>query len=374
MNITLKFVLSIVVISALALVLTYFSYTKIRPLIIETNYPEPIWATIHGTISVPEDEIDKEFKPSSVFIKLPTYNPRFICRGHTVDLANITWINKTSGLYSLTFNLPIPMDVYVTTDCTGCNNELVSINHGDNKRIDLRWDSRKCMESIEFNDNPLDITQSADRFLDGISVALDNRDFSSDEREMAKDSIQRGREFIASSKRETNFTTSLLYAYYSQWYAWNAQLRIDAFDLKHCASDIQEILNNRNNSLCYVPDYDSYQDFKNANSTDITRYFYEHAENFEDLESINVAINVLYNDRSNVNQKVADCNQAKLAMERTFEFQEQFCKIKESGVMFFKYFPLILWSIILVGIGILIGKWLYENKQKGRFHGRRFNK
>jgi len=371
MEVPSKIALLVIIIGAITLVSIYFFYVKIRPLIVETNYPEPIWATAYGKITLTKDFIESGFtKPSRIFLFIPS-NPKFLCSRSIVlkNIANINWIDNTTGEYLVSFQLPIPMEIYVTPDCGGCGHEPVSIDsNGVKKEVNIIWNSSRCEESsISISDNLNEILKEANIRLSGLKSDILSKDRGLTREQI--DSIEKGNihdgfELISEANYPRPLNESLLSAYYSLWYSWKGYVEEDNYRLINCVNMTQKIINSHNNSLCYMLEPSTNQTFMLHNQYANNWYYRnDNPRHYDTIESIKKNLNTVYNEHSLMIEIAGECEQNLRIINQTFEFQASYCETKENLISFFNYSASILLLAIILSIGFILGRWTDKGKE-----------
>lgn len=329
-----------------------FLYSSIKPSLLKSEYLQPIWVTVYGNIT----SLKGSDRSSYVEIYSPYQFSEYLYRAEQLAITKINWINDTNnGYYSVSFELPIPMEVYITSDSLGCNHKLVSFTNVNIKEVDL-IDENKCSDSIAISDNKDDIIRYSDILLSSLKSEISNKKYNDTENQEISGYIYNGYQSITDSKVSRDINESLLYAYESEWFVWKTKYTVEVFDLKYCVLKIKNLLDTYNNSLCYVPDYSSNKSFSNANST----YFSivsGHSRNYppQSIEEIKKEINEFYNDRQSLSEIFWDCQESYSMINKTFEFQKTYCDEKKDILSIFKISWLILAAMLSFLVGIFLG-------------------
>jgi len=362
-----KVIVYVVIIAVVLFSLTFMFYLLVKPVLIKTPSPEPIWVKMNGYVFFNPDSGKPTTgnKPPFVQVYYPYQNPNFLCNGRSISLANITWLNETHGTYTIYFYVPIPMGVFVTTECYGCLYKSVSINQ-DTQTIELNipWDERTCYSETSYGNNPAAIYEKTDIFLTGIDEELSGKDFNATDRQSVRDLIQFGKGSITESKRNSNnLNESLLDALYAEWYAWDAKYLMSYFDLKYCVDKTNDILRNYNDPFCYSPDYGVLQNFNDVNNSFAYNNYRRMSPNdIREIEPMKKEINNVYNDYRWLSDAEFKCSESFSIINKTFEFQAGKCEDKKTSLNLFNFMFKFWIMIFLVGIGMIIGKYIYTKK------------
>jgi hypothetical protein len=319
------------------------------------------WITIKGQI-IPSENVSKgDVKPLYIEAFYPNYD--YICRDNRINIAeeNITWKNETNGFYSVSFWIPITMDVVLTTRCDSCNHKTVSINEStDSFEADLLWDKKICSDEFYMpNDYKEEISHSREIF-NAMDTLQTTKPFNVSEKDSIKADIRDGRDSISDSERTTG-NESILNAHYAYWYAWRAEYKMSLYDLKYCVDDIKNLLNSYNASSCYAPNYEAYTTFLSSN------YSYESWKNDytltkrpngeSDLEKMKNDIISVHNTYSLISQENYECQNAFMVLNKSFDFQSNYCKVRDASIYLFN----AIWLIVAFAIGIILGqRWKHE--------------
>ncbi|MBI3035798.1 hypothetical protein HYY71_05745 [Candidatus Woesearchaeota archaeon] len=298
--------------------------------------------------------------PDFVHVYYPFYNLDFLCRSSRIELTKISWINEHTGEYEILLNVPVGLhQVILTTDCTTCDYINLSLKDIPTS-VDLKWGDRKCPSNFKISDNKLGIVKDTRTFLNKRETNLVNKPYTSTEKFDIGQDIERSRQSISQSEDSSDANESLLHAYYAQWFSWRVLFRIELYDLKYCLNKINILLEKYNDS-CFIPDYSSHDKYRSANSTyhsTNNRYFdyfpYEKKEPEKMIAEI-LSMRSLVEWLSDANN---NCENSESVMKNTFEFQEPYCKARKFKIQI----NYIIWAIVFIYLGLLIEKFIRWKK------------
>jgi hypothetical protein len=362
-----KITATIILLFLILIGISYFAYFNIRPLLLQTEYPPSIWATIHGNITLTKDFLDSNLpRPENILIYLPT-DPSFLCsRGIPLqNIGNINWSsNNITGNYSITFSLPIPAIVYVTPDCEGCNHQQVNIDqNGANKEVDIIWDSQRCPESsISVSNDPQEVITQVDKgfvLLDADATSLYNG-FNKTQQDSIESDIGQGKGFISNIALGDTGNQKLVDAYSALWYYWRGLYKEEAFKLNNCVDQIQTIINEHNDSLCYIMEFSSNETFSfHKQSANYLGYLNDNPQNYNTVESLKNSITILSSNYLMTEQLAVNCQTNLDLINRTFNFQTPYCEAKKATFNFFNYVPIVLSILIGTFFGLILESRLH---------------
>lgn len=350
----------IVSIASVLALLVFALYLYLNPCPVPLS-PEGYWVTIHGRVLPPSDGTldDTLNKPDYLYVYYPYYNPRYVCRSNVIQLANITWFNETEGTYSVTFRLPVDMDVILTTDCTACNPKNVSITkENNNLGVDVLWGTEKCYETEGISTDPnFLISQNRER-ANNIEKELTNKKFNDSEKESIRSDIEEARDQIGESepKIKTDINGSIMHALYSEFFIWKALYKKELFDLKYCIYEVHSLLE-QNAEEAYYLDYFSILDYNDSKriyfSSSNSNVLRRDSRESEEIEEIKLDILWVKSNQNwliDVNRK---CKESSYKLKKTLEYQKPYIEYRKNMC------NLVNWVIIIfiLFLGILIGNW-----------------
>lgn len=377
MSISSKSLLVLIFLFSLFLLSSYFLFVKLKPLLLQTTYPPPIWATIHGNITLTKDYLSSGYNiPTTIFLYIP-YNSKYLCQSQILNyIANLDWTNNytdrsagsVSTQYSVSFQLPIPMEIYVTPDCNGCDNQLVNISSGGlNKEVNILWSNKRCQENpYTIGNNQTDIANNAISYLDTLRADINSA--SSGLSQNQRDNVTIGElgpgySDISNIHYATSGNESLLDSYYALWHSWRGFLLENKLQLINCVNQTQLMLNSHNDTLCYSLESSLNQTFNLDTQAAGINYYQEDNEHNYNSDTIKSNINQTYSLHNYLQNFVYQCEYNSGLISQSLDFQSKTCDSKEVAITFFQYFPPLIYSIIILGIGLLIGQWLNGNRK-----------
>ena len=278
-----KSILVILLIFILGLIVILLSYSCLfYPSLEKTENEEYFWVTISGKVS-PDNNISKllekdtetylKNRPNFVWVFNDYYSLDQLCRSERISMSEIQWIN-TIGQYHISFQLPINMNIVVTTECAGCNKKKIYVEKNNTSiQLDLLWGIDNCAEEFEIFEDPLKQIEHLERILVGAENTLQYADIDLTKKEqIRKEDISQANDFLQLARNEKNETQKLIFALQSQWFYQRAKYRISFEQLEKCFLDFNKTLSKFNNSLCYIPNYESYEKYGYEQGNSIGHY------------------------------------------------------------------------------------------------------
>ena len=296
-------------------------------------------------------------KPQYVYVYYPYYIPKYLCRSSDIQLSAIKWIDENKGEYQILITVPVGLnEVLITTDCSSCDNKIVLLKEIP-ESVNLIWGSQKCEDNFQLSEQQQQAVEHARNFLNRIETNIVGEPFNSSESQSIKDDVKRGRdEIFESDSIRNNVNDSVLHAYYAEWFAWKAEYKLRLFELKYCVQKVYTLVQTYKNDECFVPDYNSYNDYESANSTYFSlnngRLLDEYPFDKKEVDEMKKEISDVRNQIDWVSESLRKCEDSQRIMNGTFEFQKPYCERRGIG---FKV-TYITWIIVFVYIGILIEK------------------
>lgn len=353
---------------ALILLITVFaiSYNSLNvqcPLVNKYYY-----ITLKGKV-YPSTNFSSSNKPAVVRVYYPPVNSNSLCTGDEIKETFIEWINDTKGAYSITFGIPVEMDVYLTTDfCTGY--EKTTILKSDTiKNVDVMYSYPKVDDDVHLSDNSEEIVNGNRRELSEIETGLSDRYYAnSSKKDEIREDIRQARDKISELNDVKNDANeSLVTAYLSEWYTIRATNRIQLLDLEQCIEEQTNLLK-KFTPQCYEPDPNSYIDFQSANNSYIShsvddsfkKYNYE----VRDIKDLRRDILSLYDLKGRIADGRRKCQNSIEINNKTFEFQRDYCEGREFSLIALKTSGYALAVIIGIIIGLFMKKVWYKLKIK----------
>lgn len=317
------------------------------------------WVTISGEVKTELDE--SSHYPDYVWAYYPYHNLRQLAKqGKTIDLANILW-EDNKGTFSMTFWLPIEMNITLTPDATGCNHTYLHVSPIDNiKHVDLIFDNEKCYDEISIPGEKDEILEKAKGILGNAFRDSMSSNFSSDEIELINEDVNLGSAERSESNYENGYNESFIHAYNAYWLGYRAYYRIELFKLKKCLGKSLPLLEKKGSCIVFpnqeeidlLDANNSYKGFENS---------WVLEEEIHDIDSIDEAkrnIISINEDRSRIDIKTRDCELAFKVIEKSYDNQRAICKIRNIAFILLKWTE----ALALICIGILIAhpfeKWL----------------
>jgi len=338
-------------------VLLFLLFTANTP---NFNYYRTV--TLSGNITRSENMSEI---PSSVLVYAPPSDLANLCGNRLIAYGPIQWTDNISGKYSISFTIPVDMDIVLTTSCSSCEHELMHINNGSILQY-LLVINNTCGFDVGIPETKEKILERTRSFFDGMEANLVDKDFNVSEMADIKESIREGRENIAESGWSTsNANESLLKSLYAYWFAWNAQTKVELFDLKNCIYSTNEVLQSHSDD-CYIPDYTSFSDYVSANVSYnnfansnfiFNRYIYS----INDSDKMRSEIGYTYNTYYGIMGQLSSCQEAFNTINKTMSFQEPYCN-RRSLYIDSSY---IVWLIVAIFAGMVINE-AYENGRRVR--------
>ena len=308
------------------------------------------YVTINGEITTTESNINHY--PKYVYAYYPYYNiDNFAGQGDSVDLGEIIW-SGNKGQYSMTFWLPIEMNLILTADATGCFYERIYVSPNDNiKEINLQYSSERCFEEFKVPEPLETLLERSRDSLDRIFTESTNDIFSINETQSIKDDVKLGSKEIEEMNYESDENKSMIHAYNSYWIVWRAYYKMGVFKLGNCVEKALPLIEN---SSCMVLPFEakmkvldsnrSYESFKKSWIMD------EEVHEIKSVEEAKRNIQRIYNERNRVNDILRECEQSSEIIENSHNNQKTKCDLRNQT-------PLLLkWSeaLALVCLGFII--------------------
>ncbi len=348
-----KIIIPIVIILVLVLIFAYYLASSIQPKPSDTGF----WVTIKGEIShsnklKPED---LGSRPQAINVREPFHNPNLLCRSRRKGIAPINWINDNLGTYSIPIWLPAPMDVVLTTDCSGCNHNTISISDDDIEvQSNIQWDKEKCSaEEYNFPNEKEQILKNIRTSLDRIDEEMSKRNFNDTERDIIKDDIKQARRQITSSSNQNNETESLWLTYYANYFAWRAEWTLNLFDLKYCVEKTARLTRTYDDA-CYEPNYEAdlvYQDSSDWYYSTSYGKFDDEEPYWRDPQDVNWEFDDIYRSSKELDEVFARCENSFEILNDTFEYQKPYCEKRKISIIALKWAEIL----ILITLGVLVG-------------------
>ncbi len=347
----LLFLIVIIIISFVLLKLV-FPYDSVK---------DGFLVTINGEVNAKINNTNHY--PTYVYAYYPYHNLKQLAReGKTVSLANIEWQNN-KGYYSMTFWLPIEMNLILTADATGCNNNSVYVSpKGNIKQVNLIFDGKKCNEEFNIPQTEEEVIERARENLDRIFTESTNPVFKPNETQSIKEDVKLGSKEIEEVNSENDENKSLTHAYNSYWLVWRAYYKMDLYKLGVCVEKALPYLNT--NESCIVLPYEAKIDLLDANrSYESFKSSWILKKRAEDINSVDKAKNTILlikNEQSRVNSIWRDCDTSLEIVEKSYKNQESTCNLRNQTLLVLKWSEAL--ALICVGFIIFypIRRWIIK--------------
>ncbi|MCK4730173.1 MAG: hypothetical protein KAT28_02540 [Candidatus Aenigmarchaeota archaeon] len=295
--------------------------------------------------------------PKYVYIYYPSNMPESLCRSSKIQLSAIEWLDENKGKYQILFTVPVGLDeIIITTDCSSCEYKKVRLDNIP-ESIDLMYGNAECKDDFQVSDQQPKVVEHARNFLNRIQTNIVDKPFNYSEDQSIKKDIERGLDEISESdSMRDNINESLLHAYYAEWFAYRAQYKLRFFELKYCVENINILFESHEEYKCFVPDYNTYNDYSSVNITyfSLRKSSLLDDSSFDKLESQKMKDEIWYLHRQveRISDSVNKCKNSQDIINGTFEFQKPYCIARKTAIYLFNFVGLI----IIFGIGILIGQ------------------
>lgn len=329
-------------------------------LITDMNVPTNDYETyvISGKVSSVDDPIG--VKPKYVYLSYPYYILKYLYRSEDITLAKIDWADENEGSYQVSFTVPIGLnEVILSTDTSSCDYLSVGLKNIPTS-VDLTWGINKCEDKYPISNETSLVVSGARNFLNSLDTNLVKKKFNSTEKDYIKEDIAKGREEISKSERETEYTPSLLHAYYAQWYAMRASYTVKLYELKYCILETENILTEYSNDSCFVPEYQSLNKYISANETLTShiggRLLDEYPYDKTEISKIIDELDYLDDQFDNINEALKKCENSQPLINNTFSYQKPYCEARH-----FRFsLSIFIWVFIAFYLGIIFEKGIRE--------------
>ena len=340
------------IILVLILLGNYFLINSISP-----PHNEVSKYSIHGRVLLTDNVLGQ---PKFVMIYYPYYSNDLLCsNGVEIDITSINWTSNKEGEYTIFFAVPSSLkNIVVSLECPTCAMKSVNLDEIPDS-VDLTWDGTYCNEIKVASGTASQIATEAQRISAAITSEMN--DINKIQQKIVMPDIDETSYSIIDYGNPP-FEDSLKNAYYANWFAWNARYKLSYFKLGNCLDNINSILISHNNNSCYIPDYETYQQFLSIN---ITHSTYRDPEDFTQIKSIDDftiiqgEINNVAQKWNNFNQEMWRCEEVYRTINNSFVMQDSYCKTNK-WVKSSLFISLILTSL---AIGILIGVNIWVRKK-----------
>lgn len=340
-----KYILMVLVIAIILLVIS------LKFLVPNDSTKEGFYVTINGVV--------KASNPSTISLPdyVRVYYPFYYMRnlgeqGKQIDIASIDWTGN-QGEFTLSFWIPIQMEVIVTADPEGCNHLPIEISAEDNiKNVELKFDGSNCKENYTLPNTQEELVKKAKEGFDRLFTESSSEFLSKDETKSMNEDRKKGGEEIEEIHSETTDNASLLHAYNAYWLLWRGYYKSDLAELRDCVEEaIPYIIPNQ---TCIILPYlekqeilDSNRTYASGNTSWILR---ERPEEIKSIEEAKQTYYSIRNERSRIRAAFNDCRSALPVIKKSFSEQESICKIRETSVKWLKWFE----ALAFVCLGFII--------------------
>lgn len=308
------------------------------------------YVTINGEVTTTESNINHYPKYVYAYYSYHNLN-NFAGQGDSAGIGDIIW-SGNKGHYSMTFWLPIEMNLIMTADATGCFHERIYVSPDDNiKEINLQYSSERCFEEFKIPE-PLEalLKQSRDS-LDRLFTASADDIFSINETQSIKDDVKLGSKEIEEMNDESDENKSMIHAYNSYWIVWRAYYKMDIFKLGKCVEKALPLIEN---SSCVVLPFEAKMKILDSNrSYEYFKNIWIMDENVDEIKSVEEAkgnIQRIYNERHRVNDFLRECEGSLEIIENSYNNQKTKCDLRNQTILLLKWSE----ALALVCFGFVI--------------------
>lgn len=369
-------IISGIIILVLVLIGLYYLYHSLTPCLLSTPKQDFIWINIHGKVLPHEDVMnlyiqDKESykvkRPSKIGVYL--YDPlkRGIPEGEKLGGSEIKWINDTLGEYNIPLKMVYPLSVIVKIYGNYANYSFINFKLNEiEKESDVYWgltdisvEKKRATEDFEKETKIAEIDLSnAQGFFYNAGIPPSESEYTE-----ITEYLQRADSYMR-ERRVDNETMALMDVLYTHFYAERAYYSTNLYKLKNCIRNINETLKRYNDSLCYLPSYDSIKKFEivkdkytDYTENSITR---ERAEDYDlqKRDKLIEKINQIYKFNHEYGyapyELISECKDAFENLNETFAFQSPYCQKRKDVIFLFKWSSLILPIVIVFLLSIFL--------------------
>ncbi len=340
---------------AFLLLLSFTAYILVGKLVPSPHqYEEYIFS---GTVIPSENRVG--LRPEYVSVRHPVYGQDQICKSTQIDFKKINWLDEENGEFEVNFKVPVGQKhAIITTNCEFCSYKVIDLNNKDSV-IEVAWGNNSCEENINFG-SKAGIIDYVNLNYDTIESNLVKSQFNESEKESIKDDIKDAKEAIGLSKRKQN-EESTLEAYYSLWYYWRAKYKERLFELRYCVLTINDLIETHNSSEgCFVPDYQSYDDYRLSNDTYVqgidNLVLEDYPQRINDVKKIEGEINSLMRMNDPIQQQASVCSGAAATIKSTFEYQKPYCNARKIALITLNWGQILA----LIAFGLIIYRPMSE--------------
>lgn len=313
--------------------------------------------TINGKVILKENFLNNITKPNIVRIFPSIYSFNNLCTHTEIsNPAKIKW-DGNIGNYSLSGWLPIEQEVIITPNCNSCNPKRIYISPEDNlQEINLDWDMNSCIKNIEDFNTPEEVLDWGVSMLDRVSEDLDKKEFNISIKNNIRETITEGRNNVIDSRKANDLNESLKRAFSVVLFGWSASNKLNLAELGECIIKIGNLMNNHKDE-CYMPSYEGYELYKNANLTYHEDYNILSIVNRDyrerSLDQLKNKIKATYDiEGKNIQKAENHCSNALKLINNSFTYQKLYC-IRQNIT-----FNIINYTFIIISllIGVYLGK------------------
>jgi hypothetical protein len=346
---TLRGIFKYVLIGLVILIILFTISLKF--LIPSDSTKDGFYVTLNGIVK--DTSLNSSHLPDYVRVYYPFYFMKNVGeQGKQMDISLIKWTDK-GGKFSMSFWVPIPMEVIVTADPEGCNNQLVYVSPIDNvKDIELNFDGSNCKEDYELPETQEELVKKAKEGFDRLFTESANEILSKNETKSIIEDRQKGGEEIEETHNELNENNSLLHAYNAYWILLRGYYKTDLAELRNCVEQALPYITQ--NQSCVILPHSEKIDILDANLT-----YYSGLNSWilrerpEEIESIEEAKQTYYNiktERSRIRAAYYDCISALPVIKESFSEQNPVCEMRKYNLVFIKWSE----ALALVCLGFVI--------------------
>lgn len=299
-----------------------------------------------------------------VYAYFPYPNLRQLTKAETIEYTEINWGGK-EGKFSITFRLPIEMDVILTAKATGCNHTILHVSPEQNiQQVTLHLEEGECYDRLNLPDTKDKVKDVAIRILDTADEQHSDSSFDKTEISLIKEDIDEGRRMVTRVNDEPSENESLLTAYVAYWLGWRAHYKIKLYTLKNCVDESLSFTSK--NDSCVILPYQQkiilmdanrlYKDFSRSGVLSDKMIY-----NAESLEDAKTYVQNIHGRLNHLSDVVEDCENALEVIKNSYENQKDICDLRKVSLFIFKFTE----ALTLVCIGFLLAfivrAW-YEKK------------
>lgn len=321
--------------------------------------------TINGQVNAKTN--DTKSYPTYVTAYYPFGNlDHLASSGNSIDLANINW-DGNIGNFSMTFWLPIEMNLVLTAASTGCNHERVYVSKKENvKQVELAFDERTCYKSVELANTEEQLVDVSESLLVEIFNEYKKPIYTPDESDSMREDEEQGGKQLEQRTRENDGNKSLMYAYNAYWLAWRGHYKMYLFKLGKCVDKSMPFLT-ENESCINIP-YESKKELLDANhsygslsnswvlSEDVTR--------IKTVQEASTNAKIIFDQYRAVEDLWENCENSFKIINESYNNQKPVCDARKNAIRLFGWAE----TLALICLGFLVSypikKWLYENGKK----------